>query len=55
MKIGLNTWGSLGGAVIAAGNLLMTKFLNNFLPPRRIMWISHEGTIILLLEQWNNV
>jgi len=55
MKIGLNTWGSLGGAVIAAGSLQTTKFLNNFLPPRRILWISHEGTKILLLEQLNNV
>jgi hypothetical protein len=51
MKIGLNTWGSRGGAVIAAGSLLTTKFLNNILPPIRILWISHEGTKILLLEQ----
>jgi len=32
MKIGLNTWGSLGGAVIAAGSLQTTKFLNNYHP-----------------------
>ena len=55
MKIGLNTWVNRGGAVIAAGNLLTTKFLNNYLPPRRILWISHEGTRILVLEQWNNL